>query len=56
MNKWSTLWRIAFAPVLMQDLQKSNRDYPFAPVTIARRADHDGTPVHFGRNPLQNNK
>jgi hypothetical protein len=56
MNNWSISWRIVFAPVIMQNLQKSNRDYPFAPATIARRADYDGMPVHSGRRTLQNNK
>jgi hypothetical protein len=56
MKEWSTFWRIVFAPLSMQSLQKSDRDYPFAPVTITRRADHDGTPAHSGRWLKQQHK
>ncbi len=50
-NNLSKILGIVFAPVLMQNLQKSDRDTPFRPVTIARRADPYGRPVHSGRRP-----
>ncbi len=53
-NKLSTILRIVFAPVLMQNSNNSNRDYPFRPVTIKWQADQGGRPVDFTLN--QNNK
>ena len=53
-NKLSTFLRIVFAPVLMQNPNNSNRDYPFQPVTIKWQADQGGRSVDFTLN--QNNK
>ena len=51
MNKLSKFWKVVFAPILMQDSRNSDRDFPFRPVTIARRTDPDGKSVHSGRRP-----
>lgn len=56
MHKLSGIWRTVFAPVLMQNQQVSDRDFPFRPVTIAPRADHDGRPADSGRKLNPNNK
>ena len=51
MIKLSKFWQVVFAPILMQDARKSDRDFPIRPVTIARRTDPDGKFVHSGRRP-----
>jgi len=49
MNNLTKILGIVFAPILMRNTLKSNRDYPFRAATIQWRAEDNGRPGHFAR-------